>query len=376
MKLKMTTPLVRNPLSPSPLWRRVLFTVSAVAFGASAVALQPVAHAGTTATPTPTPPQFQLLTTVPLNTNARGSITVNEALNKIYPSGNPSDNFDIEVNVIDGVSFAITDVGYGDGTSVDVRSNRYWSTTIYQDNVIVRDGVTNAVVTTIPIPGGVCPIQSNYDFFKKRMWISAQCGALHDPIFAIDAKTFAIVAGPIDSGGIMAGIIANGANGRLYFSDQDGGVGNYISKRVDPTTFAVTVNAFGIVRAINGVTNKLYAVPDPLNQLQIIDGKPDPEVILKTVSLSYHPASLGINTALNHLYLANSAAQSIEVRDPSKGTLITTFSLSALGLTPDGPMAVDSIRGRIYVIQYTPVASLLVIEDLITAVGPNCILSH
>ena len=377
MKEKMRTPLVKNSLNPSPLRRHVLFVVSAIALVAPGVALQPLAYAGAPAIPTDTPPaQFQLLATVALNTNARGSITVNEALNKIYVGGNPSDNFDIEVNAIDGVSFTIKDVGYGDGTSVDVRSNRYWSTTIYQDNVIVRDGVTDAVVTTIPIPGGVCPIQSNYDFFKKRMWISAQCGAFNDPIFAIDAKTFAITAGPIGSGGVMAGIIANGANGRLYFSDQDGGVGNYISKRVDPTTFAVTVNAFGIVRAINGVTNKLYAVPCCMNQLQIIDGKPDPEVILKTVSLSYLPASLGINTALNHLYLANPVAQSIEVRDPSKGTLLATFSLASLGLTPDGPMAVDSIRGRIYVIQYTPVATLLVIEDLLSAVGPNCILSH
>ena len=171
----------------------------------------------------------------------------------------------------------------------------------------------------------------------------------------------------------MGPIIANGTNGRLYFTDQDGGVGNYISKRVDPTTFAVTVNAFGTVKAINARTNKLYAVPDTTNDLQIIDGRPDPEVILKTVTLSYHPPSLGINPALNHLYVANSVGQSIEVRDPSKGTLITTFSL---GLTPDGPMAVDSIRGRIYVISYTPSSQVLVIEDLISAFEPDCILSH
>ena len=375
----MTTPLVRNSLGRSPLRRRVLFTVSAVALVASAVALQPVAHADTTSSPnaTPTPPQFNLLTTVPLNANARGSVTVNQALNKIYVSGNPSDNFDIEVNVIDGASLLPpTDVGYGNGTSVDNKTNRYWSTTIYHDVVIVRDGTTNSTVTTVPIPGGVCPIQSNYDFFKNRIWVSAQCGAFNDPIFAINAKTFGITAGPISSGGIMGPIIANGANGRLYLTDQDGGVGPYISKRVDPTTFAVTVNAFGRVLAINPLTNKLYAVPDTTNDLQIINGKPDPEVILKTVTLSYHPSSLGINKALNHLYLANSAAQSIEVRDPSKGTLITTFSLSALGLTPDGGMAVDSIRGRIYVISYTPSSQLLVIEDLISAFGPNCILSH
>src|SRR5262245_34319799 len=108
MKLKMKTPLLRNSLSPSHLRRHVLFTVSVVALVAPGVALQPAAHAGATAIPTDTPPaQFQLLATVALNTNARGSISVNEALNKIYVSGNPSDNFDIEVNAIDGVLYTI-----------------------------------------------------------------------------------------------------------------------------------------------------------------------------------------------------------------------------------------------------------------------------
>ena len=128
-ELKMTTPLARNSLGRSPLWRRVLFiTVSAVALVASAVALQPVTHAGTTSTPTPTPtpPQFQLLDTVPLQTNARDFVTVNQALNKIYVSGNPASNLDIEVNVIDGVSFSIQDVGLGTDVSVDNKTNRYW----------------------------------------------------------------------------------------------------------------------------------------------------------------------------------------------------------------------------------------------------------
>ncbi len=360
------------------MWRRVLLVnaPAAAALVALAVALQPVAHAGTTSTPplTTTPAQFGPPKEVPLQSNASGSITLNQALNKIYTSGNPSDNFDIEVNVIDGVSFATKDVGYGDGTSVDNKTNRYWATTIYQDKVIVRNGRTDSVVTTIPIPGGVCPIQSNYDFKNNRMWVSAQCGGGHDPLFAIDAKTFGITAGPIDSGGVMGPIIANGVNGRLYFTTTDGGV---VSKRVDPTTFAVTVNAFGEVKAIDAFTNTLYALSG--NNLQIIDGKPDPEVILRTVPLSYTPGSMGINKAFNYLYIANPAGQSIQVRNPSTGALITTFSLSAFGVTPDGPMAVDSIRGRIYVIQNPSGSSgpmLLVIEDLINAFKPDCILSH
>src|SRR6266851_2721935 len=104
-------------------------------------------------------PGFDLLATVPLQTNAQASVAVNEALNKIYTSGGASSGQDVVV--INGVTFATTDVGSGSG--------------------------------------------------------------------------------------------ANGANGRLYL--QASGV----SKRVNPTTFAVTSNAFGTVRAINTLENRLYA---------------------------------------------------------------------------------------------------------------------
>ena len=56
--------------------------------------------------------QFNLRT-VPLPSNAWGAVTVNEALNKIYTSGNPSNNFDLGVTVIDGVTFTTKDAGYG-----------------------------------------------------------------------------------------------------------------------------------------------------------------------------------------------------------------------------------------------------------------------
>jgi DNA-binding beta-propeller fold protein YncE len=118
------------------------------------------------------------------------------------------------------------------------------------------------------------------------------------------------------------------------------------------------------VMAINTLTNTLYATSG--SNLQVINGAPNPEVILTTVALTYTPASMGINTELNHLYLANSAGNSVEVRDGSTGALIATFSLGT-GVTPNSSMAVDSIRGRIYVIASSggsPV--LLVIEDLTT----------
>jgi DNA-binding beta-propeller fold protein YncE len=374
MKLKAaTTPVVRNALTPLPLWRRVLFTVSAVALGGSAVALQPVAHAGTATTPTPTPPrQFQLLATVPLEFVSGGAVTLNRALNKIYTAGHAPD--EQEIVVIDGVTFAKTEVGLGLGPSVDNKTNRYWAASYSESSVIVRDGTTNGIIARVPIPDGQCPIHTNYDFFNNRVWTGARCNHGNDPIFAIDAESFEIIAGtPIDSGGIIRGIISNGANGRTYFADLEGP--SIISKRIDPTTFAVTVNAFGSVRAINALTNTLYAIPsDSPTDLQIIDGRPDPEIILKTVKLPYEPTGLGVNTAFNYLYVSNRDKQTIEVRNSSTGALITTFSLAGADLKAE-VLAVDSSRSRIYAIQSSP-STLLVIEDLIATFGPDSILSH
>jgi len=333
-----------------------------------------------------TPPAFNLLT-VPLQSNAYGAVAVNEALNKIYMSGNPSSNTDIEVVVIDGGTFVSTDVGYGSEVSVDNKTNNYWAATIFGTNsssfgcgspppypagVIVRDGKTDCVVDTIPL--GYCPIATAYDFFKSRMWVGAQCGGGNDPVFAIDANTFHEInpPGPIGSGGIMGSIIVNGANGRLYIYDP---TPTPVSERVNPTTFAKTTNIFGQVMAINALTNKLYAASG--NTLQIINGAPDPEVILTTVPLSYTPAYMGINTTLNYLYITNPNANSIEVRNASTGALITTFALSALGVTANGPMAVDSIRTRIYIIdQSSSPRRLLVIEDVRSAFTPECLRSH
>jgi hypothetical protein len=375
----MTIPPPGNLISRSPLWRRVLLvTVPAAALVALAVAFQPVARADTTSspTPTPTPPKFKLLRTVPLQSNAWGAVTVNLGLNKIYTSGNPGDttNTNEEVTVIDGRTFATTDVGYGTQVSVDNKTNRYWAATIYQGSVIVRDGTTNSEVARVNL--GFCPIQTIYDFFKNRVWVGAQCGAGDDPVFAIDAARLQEInpPGAIHSAGIFGSLIANGANGRVYVNDPTEG----ISERINPTTFAVTNNPFpGTVMAINARTNKLYTI-DSGNNLQIINGAPDPEVILATVALGYTPGSMGINTAFNYLYIANPAGRSIQVRNGSTGALITTFNLPT-GARPSGPIAVDSIRSRIYVIRYpsgNSAPALLVIEDLINAEKPYCVLSH
>lgn len=304
---------------------------------------------------------FNVLAKVPIPTNAAGCVAVNEVLNTFYTSGGVNTGDD--VYVWNGTTFAGMNVGTGSCTNVDLRSDRYWSPTIYAGGVIVRNGTTNSIIATVPLSG--CPIGTTYDSRYNRVWVGAQCGGGNDPLFALDASTFNVVAGPIGTGGVMGPIIANSANGRLYVFEPQG---TPKSKRVNPITFALTTNAFGQVMAINARYSILYAITLTGNKLQIINGKPDPEVVVRTIPLSYNPASIGVNQELGHIYLANSAGDSIEVRDGGTGALIATFSLAAFGATSFGGMTVDSIRGRIYVTASTSTGPvILVIEDLTTA---------
>ena len=295
-----------------------------------------------------------ILAKIAIPSNAQSSISVNAALNKVYVSGGASS--DQHVAVIDGNTFTVTDVGSGSDANVDLKTDRYWAAGVYSGTAIVRNGTTNAEITSVNT--GFCPTVTSYDCKYRRMWVGAQCGSGNDPVFAVDPDTYGIIAGPIGTGGVLGYIIANGGTGRLYINSSG------TSKRVNPTTFAVTTNAFGIVEAINPITNLLYAISG--NNLQVINGKPDPEVILRTIPLTYNPGQMAFNTVQNHLYLGNPSGSSVEVRSGTNGSFIANFSLGA-GANPQR-MVADPVRGRLYVIVYTNAGSFVyVIEDLTLA---------
>jgi hypothetical protein len=297
-----------------------------------------------------------VLAQVPVPSNVCCQVAVNVALNKIYVSGGYSGGQD--VFVVDGATFTGIDIGTGSTVSIDIKNDNYWAATVYGGSALVRKASDNSTVATVNT--GYCPVNTAFDCKSRRVWVGAQCGGGNDPLFAVNADNFNIVAGPIGSGGVLGSTVVNPATGRLYMELWHNGG----SKRVHPKTFAVTTNAFGSVQAVNAVTSRLYAIEG--TTLQIINGKPDPEVIIASVPLGYSPSSMGVNNALGHLYISNPDSSSVEVRDSKKGSLIASFSLGA-GVVPHG-MAVDSTRGRLYVGVSTGGEDFLyAIEDTSTA---------
>ena len=285
--------------------------------------------------------------------SANGQVVVNRVLNRVYVSAGFSSGGTL--TVIDGKTLTVlTTISNSNGVNWDLKNDNFWTGNLTGGQVLTYSGSTNTQISANTV--GFCPGETAFDGLHRRFWVGAQCGAGNDPIFVFNADTFALIAGPIETGGTMGPIIVNPINGKLYV--ESGGV----SKEVDPNSFAVTLTGFGTVLAVDAHKQKVFATSG--NNLQIISAATDK--VVTTVPLSYTPGSqIAVNNALRHIYLLNPAANKIEVRGifrEVQGPLVATWPLGA-GNTPQGIVA-DSVRGRVYVVVNNSGSySLWAIED-------------
>ena len=281
---------------------------------------------------------------------------VNPALNKIYfASGNPAAE---QMVVVDGATFSQTGVGFGQGVDVDITNNNYWSAGVYSDSATVWNSSNTALGSAAT--GSGCAIGVSVDAPHRRVWVGAQCS---DSLWAFNADTHALIAGPISPGGVMGPPLVNPATDRVYFNAGS-------SKRVNPSTFGVSANAFGTVIGANASANLLYAVNS--TTLQIINGAPDPEVVLTNITLPYTFGSrIGVNPVLNRIYVGYNSTNIVAVLNATTGQGIGNVSLGA-GITSVGNIVVDASRNRVYVLASGGgSARLFVIQDTAAQVLTN-----
>ena len=291
-------------------------------------------------------------------TSADGQIVVNKVLNRVYVSAGFSSGGTL--TVIDGKTLTVvTTISNSNGVNWDVKNDNFWTGNLAGGQVLTYSGSTNTQISANTV--GFCPGETAFDCKKRRFWVGAQCGAGNDPLFVFNADTFALIAGPIATGGTMGPIVVNPLNGKLHV--QSGGV----SKEVNPNTFAVTSTGLGTVLAADQHKSKLFATSG--NNLQIINAATDK--VEYTIPLGYTPGSqIAVNNALRHIYLLNPAANKVEVRGITaissatdvRGQLIGNFVLGT-GNTPMG-VAADAVRGLVYVVVNNAGSySLWAIED-------------
>lgn len=262
---------------------------------------------------------------------------VDSAENEVYLQANN------QALVINGSTFSVNDVTSCWDVDVDVTNNNYWTVGQYSTSANVWSSA-NSFLGSVSLND--CPIGISMDSPHRVVWVSAQCGGGSDPVWAINADNDTVIAGPIGSGADGIGpVVVNPATDRLYINAANAG-----SERVNPAaSYALTANAFGIVMGANASANLLYAYNNNNTTLQIINGAPNPEVVITNVTLPFAAGSfIGVNPALNHIYVGDTSSNLLAVLNATNGALIQTISLPA-GITYVGSVGVDATRSRAYV---------------------------
>ena len=118
----------------------------------------------------------------------------------------------------------------------------------------------------------------------------------------------------------------------------------------------MTRTAFGPVVGVNASANILYAL-GPSGSLQIVNGAPDPEEVLTTVTLPFACAldPIGIDPVRNRIYIPNRTSNEIVILDgttgQSRGTVLLDKKLGSI----DGVhgVAFDAARNVLYAIAWS-----------------------
>lgn len=268
--------------------------------------------------------------------------------------------------VVDGSTLAVTSLGgsSGEGVSIDLKTDRYWAALRGSASAIARNGSNNSTAATVSL--SCDPIETGFDATARRVWVAAQCGVFNDPIFSINADSFAVATGPDGTGSDIDPtnpMVVNPVTGRVYFQV---GLGCERAEIVS-TTAVISSCAFGFVQAVNPVLDRLYAISG--SGVQIINGATDPETVLKTVVPGFTPGAIAANTALNNIYVTNPSGDTVAILDGRSGTTLQTVPLGT-GNSPNASLAVDSARNLVYVLINFDAGSaaastmLFVIQDL------------
>jgi serine/threonine protein kinase len=247
------------------------------------------------------------------------------------------------VVAVDGATLAQRIAGPGRGVAVDLKNGNHWAATLFNGGVLVRAGKSQVVITNLAL--GDCPGNTAVDSVHRVVWVDAQCGHLNDLVWALNADSYEILAGPIYCGGINgAPTVVNPVTGRFYHMVSDH------PERIHPTNYVQSATAFGPIVGVNPKTGLLYAM-GPGGCLQIIDGAPDPEVVLTNLTLPFPSLNnpIGVDPILNRIYVPNSGSNNIVILDGRTGQNFGSIELrTEQPLRRVDGVAVDAERKRIY----------------------------
>jgi YVTN family beta-propeller protein len=283
--------------------------------------------------------QPQVIATVAVAGGVSG-VAVNPDTNRIYVSAGGNN-----VSVIDGLTNAVVATVPVDGPGalgVNPTTNH-----IYVagggNNVFVIDGATDTVVATVPMPFGgswVAVNPATNRIYVTHYWDSS--------LSVIDGATNSVIATvPVPHPGwyhsCPEGVGVNPSTNRIYVAAASvatvvvfDGVTNSVL-----ATVPVVGDPYGV--AVNATTDRIYVTNlQRSDSVSVIDGATNS--VVTDVPVGGWPRGVAANPTTNHIYVAG-GGNNVLVIDGATNTVVATMAV----LDGPGAVAVNPSTNRIYV---------------------------
>jgi YVTN family beta-propeller protein len=254
-------------------------------------------------------------------------VAVNRNTNKVYVANYAS----ATVTIFDGASgallktidFAPLSFGQPSFAAVDETLNRAYVSLHAGGRLAVIDGATNNLLTTIEVGGGAFGVAVHPGL--QRAWVSTRDT---DSITAVDTNTNArIWAETLFPGGTPYALAVDTARNKLYVlyglhGDAPDRVAIYrLSATGADREETVLVGdggaAGGTGLAVNVTTGHIFVANSAQNSVSVIDGAT--KAVIATVGAGADPGMIGVNAVTNRVYVSNRGDDTVKV-------LIDTFS--------------------------------------------------
>jgi len=290
-----------------------------------------------------------VLTTINVGNGEGTGIAANPVTNKIYLAiDNPG-----QVVVINGKTQQVTKTipiqPFAIAIAVNPFNNRVYASGCGSAacDIFVIDGKTDSVIATIPIASGsFIGIQGlAVNPVTDRVYAS---DADNQQLIVIDGKTNAIVT-QISYPGQPSGIGVNPKTNRIYVGN-GGFPGRIVAYDGDTNSEVARIPVSSSVEGVaaNFRLDRAYGAVDGSNTLAVIDGSTNQEIT--EVPTGPFPLGVDVNLANNKIYVTNGNGPSVTIIDGNTNQVLQTLAIPAV--RPE-KVAVNLATGFTYVSDFS-----------------------
>jgi YVTN family beta-propeller protein len=246
--------------------------------------------------------------------------------------------------------------------AVDPTANRAYVALSEANAIAVIDGASDSIVADIALEAE--PVSIAVDPSSKRVYV-----AHRDKVVVIDGPTNA-VASTIEVGTFLNALAVNSATGRVYAVD----AGDDVLYAIDGSTHAVLarveVGQEPVAVAVDAATNRIYTVNggagrlDPHETMSVVDGGTNEIIATVDFPPGTYPRALTVNARASRVYVVGQGRGELYVIDGGTYAVETTIR----GLDLPWSLTVQADEDIVYITEQ-PADSLAVVRRVDNAVA-------